>query len=158
MKHIKRFLSSILALAMVMSLSAVAFAAEADVSTIPADTEMVLTADDNQAVSPQADVVALTDFVEAWDVQTGQDFSGYFNEFSGSRYATIVLRCEAPCTVNVYNSSNVLLGSKFLSGGGRYSIALVHGRNLKYSVHFHGNSGHVLFQFLGTTNSYWIPQ
>lgn len=159
MKNLKRFLSIILAMAMFMSLNAVAFAAEADDSYAPAaDAEMVFISDvdystianSDQGVMPLADPAQLTTMVE---VRNQQNYGDKLASIPEKRYITIVITTPVACDVTVYYKNDSAT-RRIPAGTGKYTICEARGSGFTYQVRFNSVVNYAVFQFFATEGGY----
>lgn len=163
MKTIKRFLSIALVLAMVMSSSAVAFAAETSGSDVSADAEMVSILTENYAAANDSDegiapqsLIALTDVMRQNGVLAGGDITGQFiNDIPSRQNITIAINTTAAVTVYVTYGTTTF--NRYIPAGqGNYTICQGQGRGNRFSfrIHFHDYTQSIAAQFFATDGDY----
>lgn len=149
MNKIKRFLSVIIVAAMIMSLNAVAFAAESDNSSVSADTEVVSSSSTN-GIDPLSDPAPLT---SEQHVRNIKNDGGKLADLPSRKNITIVISTPVKCTVTVYYE-NKEISRQIDTGSGRYTICAGKGSGFTYSIRFDTTVNYAVYQFFATDGNY----
>lgn len=151
----KRLFSFVMALAMVLSCTMVASAAELNNSSAINESVITSTAKDySDSTFSTQDMQALTDLEERTNLSKGQTIEGDFiRSISSMSNITIVIRCDAACTVTIKGFLGTTESKYIPAGGGTYTICSAIGKP-SYEIRFHSAASAAIFQFF-TTDGYY---